>query len=136
MADTGDMFTEQELPPDETVYRRIAESNAKDWIQNGKVSANAFLPNRGDSDGLSFSRARTAQEAAETGRTGKRFYVVPVRVADIGRRADLKIVADSPTHAVIPGWTLQARDSDFVREGADHLAAHCGVPEGPFDGRS
>lgn len=120
MSEAAETSTTPELlPPTETVFRRVAEASADQWIKGGRVDPAAFLPNKGDTRGLSLSRTKTAREAAETGQRGKRFYAVPLLVRDIH---PLQVVGDSATHAIIPGWTFEKRKSDEVREGADHLS--------------
>jgi hypothetical protein len=70
---------QSELRPDEYVYRRIAENNARQgYIREGRIDQAAFLPNKGDARGLSLIRAQTPEEAAATGKAGKRFFVLLV----------------------------------------------------------
>jgi hypothetical protein len=130
------MASGEEQLPDEIVYRRIAESSARQgWINEaGKAGIAAFLPNKGDADGLSLDRG-TAAEAGARGKKGKRYFVVPVRVAEI-RKHNLPFIVDGETHATLEGWTFAQRDSLDVRSGAEHLASICGKPEGPFDGQA
>jgi len=130
------MASGEEQGPDEIVYRRIAESSARQgWINEaGNAGVAAFLPNKGDTDGLSLDRGNAA-EAAARGRMGKKYYVIPIRVAEI-RKENLPFHVDGETHASLEGWTFARRDSEDVRSGAEYLASICGKPEGPFDGQT
>lgn len=121
------------LPPDEVVYRRIAEKAARDngWIKGDKVDLAAFLPNKGDTIGLSLTRAPDAAAAGALAPRGKRVYMVRLRVRDM---AGMEVRETSSTHAVIAGWTFATRGDDVVRNGAEFLTTICGTPEGPFLG--
>jgi hypothetical protein len=122
-----------ELPDDAIVYRRIPAANG--WVSaDGKVDFAAFLPNNGDGDGLSLSCCATAAEAAATGKSGKQFYAVRLSVADLKAKG-LRIVGDSPDHAVIDGWTTPTRKNKNVRDLAMWMTSVCGPAEGPFDGQ-
>jgi len=122
------------LHPDEIVYRRIAARSADDaqWIdENCRVDANAFRPNSGDADGLSLTRASSPEVAAAGGRLGKEYYIVAIRVGDL---INVPVCEDSPTHALIPNMTYNARKTDAVREAMEQLSQKCSVVSGPYPG--
>src|SRR5690348_5514630 len=102
------------LSPDEIVYRRISAKAAQDngWIKGEKVDLAAFLPNKGDTMGLSLTRAGDARAAGLLAPLGKRVYLVKLRVGDM---KDMEVRETSSTHAVIVGWTFETRNTDLVR---------------------
>jgi hypothetical protein len=106
------------------------------WVdKNKKVNAYAFLPNKGDYDGLSLSHVETAVEAAITGKKGKRFFVTRLRVQDFVD-CGLRVISDEPGHALVEGWTFDKRDDPTIRELIHRLAAACDPAEGPIDGQA
>ena len=124
----------EDLPPETLLYRRIPAVCG--WVRSdGRVDLAAFLPNKGDSDGLSLTRVLSEREAAESGKVGKRFYAVSLRVADLRARG-LSVKCDSSGHALIEGWTFETRQERHVREGAEYLITVCGKAVGPFDGKT
>src|SRR5206468_1352117 len=109
---------------------------ATGWVRDdGSVDLAAFLPNTADVDGLSLSRAGTAAEVGATGKKGKKFYAVRLSVAAL-RAKGLKVSADSADHAIIEGWTKDARHNPDVRSLAAWMTTICAKPEGPFDGET
>ena len=128
------MVMSQDLPPETILYRRIPAVCG--WVRSdGKVDLAAFLPNKADVDGLPLSRTPSEKDAAETGRAGKQFFAVSLRVAEI-QAFGLSIRCDRPDHAIIQGWTFQTRNDRRVREGAEHQTAICGRAVGPFEGKA
>jgi len=121
-----------DLPKGEWVFRRIPYSSG--WVKpDGSVDLAAFLPNKGDTTGLSLSRVASAAQAAATGKRGKRFYAVAMLVDDL-QAQNLKVIADEPGHAEIEGWTFDARNDPEVRRLAAWMTTVCNRAEGPFDG--
>jgi hypothetical protein len=124
------MAEANQLSPDEIVWRRIPATTG--WVQNGKVDPAAFLPNKGGKkDGISLAWVATAREAAATGRRGKQFYAVSLRVEYMQGRG-LIIKSDMANHAYIEGWIWEKRDK--LEQFAEYLCTICGAAEGPFYG--
>src|SRR3954468_18432785 len=110
-----------ELPDDEFVYRRIPSV----WVKaDGSIDIAAFLPNKADDDGLSLNRCGTAAEAAATGRSGKQFFAARLSVAALKSKG-IKVVGDSPDHALIDGWTYSTRRDQRVKDLAAWMTTAC-----------
>ena len=119
------------MSPDEIVFRRI---NAKQtwWIKpDGTVAPDAFVPNKGDVDGLSLVRAASAEEAARLGIKGKRFHAVPLKVGDM---TGMTVIGDSDTHALVVGMTYANFDSVETQGRAAKLSKVCGRASAAIEG--
>src|SRR5579863_5529607 len=98
----------------ETLYRRIpVKQNWFDPLVSSSPSPKSFLPNRGDTTGISLTRAKyeSAEAAAATGRKGSDYWIAVLIATDIKdalsvSAADVVIVPDpdpgSLGHAVVP----------------------------------
>jgi hypothetical protein len=95
----------------EAVFRRLPET----WKDLPRV---AFLPHEtADTDGLSLSREIIgAQGTAETGASGKSYYVAESTVGAIEGIPGLTVFADTDTHAVIPELNSQLRQSKIAAD--------------------
>jgi rhodanese-related sulfurtransferase len=106
------------ISDDEILYRRIPLS--KGWINESRVSMNAFKPRPDDDSGISVYRARfLSVEAAAQGLSKQGYYVVAMRAGDL-RAAGIDIVPKPldaiPGHAEIPSLAFQPHESDVSAE--------------------
>lgn len=132
------------ISDDEILYRLASERSNRYDPESGVVAWEAFMPNRNDTDGLSFQRAKyvTPKEVVSQhprAKPGLPFYVFAMRADDL-RRAGV-IVDPSPRpgdpgHASLSNITidLYEEDKNRIRELASLLAAEavCEVL-GPFE---
>jgi hypothetical protein len=119
-------------------YRRIPVSTG--WFQEGVVSPLAFRPNPNDLTGLSLERAIlcSPEEAAGHGRSGRTYYVVRVKAADI-RDLGLDVQPKPsvhPGHSEIPGLRYDNRRTDAAEEWQVKLAELASREQsfGPYPG--
>jgi hypothetical protein len=128
----------------EIIYRRIPLV----WCdqKQGLVKIEAFKPGEQDVTGLSVSRAKYRQRAADTARNtrGKQYYIASLKVSEL-RKHGIDVVPrplhsdnpehpeHDPSHAEIPQLTYQARKSDRCME-IMHLLATvlCDSVDGPY----
>ncbi len=132
MAPTG---TTEQIGDDEIIYRRIPVSRG--WFVNGKVSPQAFDPNKDDTDGLSVNRAAfvSAPELAAKGMSKKGYYVAELQAIGL-REAGIRVVPDAlpadEGHALILDLTYNNRNSDQSLLLKVMLADLCLKIHGPY----
>lgn len=122
---------------DETLYRRVPVKMK--WYDpvTGRLSPEAFHPNRKDESGISLDRKkyRTLEEAAQ-GPHMDGYYVAVLRAAELqahGITVAAKPNAGNPGHAEIPRLNYAERRIDRCKEWQKLLAHELTVAvEGPF----
>lgn len=129
---------------DELLFRRIPATTG--WYDpvSKSVSPAAFTPNKNDTTGLSFSRAKFnpagASEEAARGRSGKQYHVAVLRVSDL-KAAGIDVIPmpQPPSdrgHAEAPALTYQIRKTNEARELIQRLRSLVLEVLGPFDGQA
>lgn len=136
------------LSPDEILYRRIAKNTGwydperHDPKRGTRPSMDAFLPNKGDVDGLSLTRAlcKSPEEAAE-GREGNWYYVAQLRVGDLlelGLKPEVDKPDRDPSHVLVRQMSYAAlKDKEqkiAVKAAANKMADNLCLDEvfGPY----
>ena len=119
------------IADDEIVYRRVpANVDFYDPVSDRPVQWITFQPNRNDLSGISVWRAKSVQpdEAVQTARRGKSYYLIALKVSDL-RRLGAEVVASPEKegfgHATITSlsWTRYRGDQkNDVKELAMRIA--------------
>lgn len=138
------------IADDERLYRRVPAKPgyclADPLTHTLAVAALAFRPTERDTDGLSFSRAKSdcnptflsAEDLAQAGPNPAGYYVAELVYGDL-RNAGIEVRPDpqphDPGHALLPGMNSSNRKSNQVKEFEMLLATKLTkCVHGPFPG--